>query len=102
MFWLGWGSLLSQCHFGSKCGLVHSCFCKDMTEGKSIGAEAPSASFRDCSVLNLVGKCPTVDLTEGKSVGAKAPSAPYRDFTVKVLVRKCQFIYVTEGKNCRG
>ena len=43
-----------------------------MTEGKSVGGEAPSAPFGYCTVLLLVGKWITIDMTEDKSVDCKA------------------------------
>ena len=48
-----------------------------MTEGKSVGGEAPSAPYGHCTVEVLVRKWTTLDMTKGKSVGGEAPSAPY-------------------------
>ena len=48
-----------------------------MTEGKSVGGEAPSAPYGYCTVQALVRNGPTMNMTEGKSVGSEAPSAAY-------------------------
>ena len=74
-----------------------------MTEGKSVGGEAPSsAPYGHCTVEVLVGKWTTLDMTKGKSVGGEAPSAPYEHCTVEVLVGKWRTLDVTEGKSVEG
>ena len=59
-----------------------------MTEGKSVGGEAPSTPSGHCTVEVLVGKWTTLDVTEGISVGDKGPSTPSGHSTVEVLVGK--------------
>ena len=55
-----------------------------MTEGKSVGGEAPSAPYGYCTVQVLVEKRTTVlYMTEGKSVGGEATSAPYGTILLK-------------------
>ena len=49
----------------------------NMTEGKSVGGEAPSAPYGYCTVEVLVGKWTIIDMTQGKSVGGNTPSAAY-------------------------
>ena len=44
-----------------------------MTEGKSVGGEAPSAPYGHCTVDVLVGKWTTLDMIKGKSVVGEAP-----------------------------
>ena len=70
-----------------------------MTEGKSVGGEAPSAPFGDLAVELFVGKRTTMDMTEGKSVGGEAPSAPFGYCTVLLLVGKWITIDMTEDKS---
>ena len=41
----------------------------EMTEGKSVGGEAPSAPYGYCTLQALVRKGPTLNMTKGKSVG---------------------------------
>ena len=48
-----------------------------MTEGKSIGGEAPSGPYGYCTGQALVRNWPIKNMTKGKNVGGEAPSAAY-------------------------
>ena len=60
----------------------------DITKGKSVGGEAPSAPFGYSTVLVLLMKWTNIYMTEGKSVGCEAPSAPFGYSTVLVILGK--------------
>ena len=47
-----------------------------MTEGKSVGGEAPSAPYGYCTVQALVRKGPTMNMTEEKSAGGDGANPP--------------------------
>ena len=64
-----------------------------MTEGKSVGGEAPSALFGYSTVLVLLGMWTTIYMTKGKSV------APFGYCTVLLLLRKWITIDMTEDKS---
>ena len=70
-----------------------------MTEGKSVGGEAPSAPFGYSTVLVLLGKWTTIYMTEGKSVGGEPPSARFGYCTILLLIGKWITIDMTEDKS---